>query len=116
MKTRTLASLALTLAALLALPSAQAAFIPNGAHLNGLSPQGTSTNGGGENGLKINGRNLNGGGENGKSFNGWGTNGKNLNGGGENGKSAMGTRSSQTPTAIKVQSIQLPSGEVVTLR
>ncbi|MBK6294868.1 MAG: hypothetical protein IPF55_11695 [Rhodoferax sp.] len=50
MKTRTLASLALTLAALLALPSAQAAFIPNGAHLNGLSPQGTSTNGGGENG------------------------------------------------------------------
>ena len=91
MKTRTLASFALTLAALLALPSAHAALVPNG---------------GGDNGWTNNGW----------GQNGWGTNGKNLNGGGENGKSAMGTRSSQTPAAIKVQSIQLPSGEVVTLR
>ena len=101
MKTRTLASFALTLAALLALPSAHAALVPNG---------------GGDNGWTNNGWGQNGWGQNGWGSNGWGTNGKNLNGGGENGKSAMGTLSSQTPTAIKVQSIQLPSGEVVSLR
>lgn len=86
MKTRTLASFALTLAALLALPSAHAALIPNG------------------------------GGDNGWTNNGWTNNGWGQNGWGTNGKSAMGTRSNQTPAAIKVQSIQLPSGEVVTLR
>ena len=91
MKTRTLASFALTLAALLALPSAHAALIPNG---------------GGDNGWTNNGW----------TNNGWTNNGWGQNGWGTNGKSAMGTRSSQTPAAIKVQSIQLPSGEVVTLR
>ena len=96
MKTRTLASFALTLAALLALPSAHAALVPNG---------------GGDNGWTNNGWTNNGWGQSGWGQNGWGTNGW-----GTNGKSAMGTLSSQTPTAIKVQSIQLPSGEVVSLR
>ena len=96
MKTRTLASFALTLAALLALPSAHAALIPNGGGDNGWTNNGWTNNG--------------------WTNNGWGQNGWGQNGWGTNGKSAMGTRSSQTPAAIKVQSIQLPSGEVVTLR
>ncbi len=91
---------------LLALPSAHAALVPNGGGDNGWTNNGWGQNGWGQNGW----------GQNGWGQNGWGTNGKNLNGGGENGKSAMGTLSSQTPTAIKVQSIQLPSGEVVSLR